>query len=191
MGERALALNRCIIIGGGNTVWDDIAEARKLGTYQAVIAVNDIGAEYPGHIDIWASLHPEKLPKWTADRHAKGFAPAGMYAAHNGNTNDGRLGRFQPDYKTDYRWPEMGSSGSSGLFAVKVALEQGYNRVVLCGVPMRAEAAHFFEARQWSEVKAFTEAWKLARHRYADNTRSMSGWTAEILGKPSKEWLAG
>lgn len=191
MDSRALALNRCIVIGGGNTVWDDIAEARKLGTYQAVIAVNDVGAEYPGHVDIWATLHPENLPKWTAKRHANGFPPAGMYAAHNGNTNIGRLGRFQPDYMTDYRWPEMSASGSSGLFAVKVAIEQGYDRIVLCGVPMQAQAAHFFEAREWAEVKAFTDAWTVARRHYANKTRSLSGWTAKILGKPSPDWLAG
>jgi hypothetical protein len=85
----------------------------------------------------------------------------------------------------------MNASGSSGLFAVKVAMEAGYDRIILAGVPMQVEGAHFFNASPWGEVGSFTEAWKIALPRIAPHVRSMSGWTKDLLGYPSFEWLAG
>lgn len=183
-------MSRAIVIGGGDCLWNDIADARKLGTYQAVVAVNDAGAEYPGHVDIWASLHPEKFPIWAKKRENNGYAPAGMYVGHKGCSVETRKDHIPLDYVTDYRWPPMSGSGSSGLFGVKVALEQGYDRIVLCGVPMLKESRHFFDAQPWAAVDSFTEAWKQAFRFYADNTRSLSGWTASLLGRPTRDWLS-
>jgi len=178
-----------LILGGAACVWDDLERAKQFGPFAAVIAVNDAGAEFSGHVDIWATLHPEKLADWTARRKANGHSPAGMYAAHEGNTQQGRQNSFPLDYVTDYRWPGMSGSGSSGLFAVKVAMEHGYDRIILCGVPMQAAQAHFFDSSPWGETDSFTQAWGIAKPFIEHSTRSMSGMTRDLLGEPTAAWL--
>jgi len=84
----------------------------------------------------------------------------------------------------------MNASGSSGLYAVKLALEAGADKVVLAGVPMSAEAAHFFSPEPWQEVGGFIDAWSIVHPRLQHTVRSMSGWTRERLGAPTPDWLA-
>lgn len=173
-----------LILGGAASVWDDVAEALNMMTPDGTIAVNDAIAHYAGRLDIAATLHPEKMAGWRSERARRGFPAAREHVGHE-------LGQPGIDRATSYLWPEMNASGSSGLFAVKVAMEAGFDRIILAGVPMQAAGAHFFNSAPWGEVGAFTEAWKTALPRIAPHVRSMSGATKDWLGYPSKEWLAG
>jgi hypothetical protein len=83
----------------------------------------------------------------------------------------------------------MTASGSSGLYAVKCLMDRGFERIVLAGVPMQASGAHFFDAKNWDDVDAFTAAWREQLPRLQGKVKSMSGWTREILGAPTAEWL--
>lgn len=150
----------------------------------AVFAVNDIGTRWTGTLRAWVTLHPEHMAKWRAERAERGFPDASEHVGHE-------MGQPGIDRATSYLWPDMNASGSSGLFAVKVAMEAGFDRIILAGIPMQAEGAHFFNSASWGEVASFTEAWKIALPLIAPHVRSMSGWTKELLGYPSAEWLAG
>lgn len=185
MGGRALAIRSAVVIGGASSVWDDFEAAKKIGDYDLLIAINDAGAEYPGTVDYWITLHPEHLPKWTAKRAENGYLPARQYVAHSGNTNETRPGHgFRLSFTVPYTWP-----GSSGLFACEIALKTlEVDRVVLCGVPMNADP-HFFDPSPWTAVKGFWEAWPAAYPHIKDKVRSMSGRTQELLGAPTRQWL--
>lgn len=150
----------------------------------AVFAVNDIGTRWTGPIRAFVTLHPEKMLQWRQERARRGFPDAFEHVGHE-------MGHPGIDRATSYLWPGMNASGSSGLFAVKVAMGAGYDRIILAGIPMQAEGAHFFNPASWGEVGSFTEAWKIALTRIAPFCRSMSGWTKQLLGAPSTEWLAG
>ncbi|MCW2309734.1 hypothetical protein [Rhodobium gokarnense] len=178
-----------VILGGAKCVWEDLDNARRFGTFDATFAINDMLAHYPGEIDVFVSLHPEKAAEWLKQRDAKGFPRPKKRIAHENNTQQGRPNAFRIDETLEYRWPGMSGSGSSGLFAVKVAIGEGFDRIVLCGVPMTPEP-HFFDGKPWSECSSFTKAWTEALRFYADKTRSMSGWTRDLLGEPTKDWLA-
>lgn len=184
-----MPLKSCVVLGGAACVWDDLETAKEFGPFDATIAINDMLAHYQGEIDFAVSLHPEKYTEWMAGRDAKGYSRPKAFVAHDGNTQMGRNNPFPVDIVMDYRWPGMGGSGSSGLFAVKVAIEQGFDRIVLCGVPMDGAQPHFFDNIAWTEVNAFTEAWGVARPFIQDVTRSMSGQTKEWLGYPTRDWL--
>lgn len=83
--------------------------------------------------------------------------------------------------------PHQFVSGSSGLFAVKVALiDLGYEDVVLCGVPMTA-TPHFDDNVPWPEVDLFKLGWEQALPQIDGRVRSMSGWTRELLGAPNED----
>jgi hypothetical protein len=173
-----------LILGGARSVWDDAAAATALAEPDAVFAVNDIGTRWAGPVRAWCTLHPEHMARWRAERARRGFPAAFEHVGHE-------TGQPGIDRVTGYLWPGMNASGSSGLFAVKVAMESEFDRIILAGVPMQAEGAHFFNASPWGEVASFIEAWKIAMPLIAPHVRSMSGWTRQLLGCPSAEWLAG
>lgn len=172
-----------LVLGGGNTVWADVEAALDLGEYDGVFACNDIGAAWAGKLDAWVTLHPDKFETWKKARAASGFAPALSHVSYKAHPS--------VDAIHDYRFPGVTLSGSSGLFAAKVALDLGFKRLVLCGVPMDAESAHFNDAKPWDAFSGYRHAWICSRKHIAECVRSMSGWTAEFVGRPSASWLAG
>lgn len=164
------------VLGGATGGLDELSTLRHV---DGVFAVNDMAVDYPGRLAAFATLHPEKLPRWLADRRAGKLPEPDEIVAHEQHPHVTRV--------VDYRWPGMTASGSSGLFAVKVALET-FDRVVLCGVPMNAERAHYFHSAPWRDVGSFRDAWITALP-FLKNVRSLSGWTAELLGFPDHEFL--
>lgn len=175
-------MNTCLILGGASSVWNDAAAAFDLFRPDMVIAVNDMIGSWPDYLDIAASLHPEKLHIWLNERRHNGFNEPQTWA-HKASGPNGKV-EARIDRTTD-DW-----AGSSGLFAVKVALKCGCDRVVLAGVPMSADGAHFFDAEPWQEASAYHKAWLKYQSEIAPFVRSMSGWTADLLGRPDASWLA-
>lgn len=165
----------CLVLGGAASLWDDVEAALDLGEFDGVIATNDAGAVWKGPLTAWATLHPEKLPNWKREREASGYP---MEFQAWSNRSDRSIDRVT------HNW-----HGSSGLFAVKVARELGFDRIVLCGVPMNAAGAHFFDEKPWVDVKSYTAGWHKHREVIAPFVRSMGGWTQELLGAPTPEWL--
>lgn len=167
---------RALVIGGGACVWDDLAALKALiGCWTGtVLAVNDVGADYPGRIDHWCSLHPEKFHLWRPKRLGNADYVTWAHPGH---------GVADQVMSTTDDW-----SGSSGLFAVKVALETGHDRIVLCGVPMDTRP-HYFDGSPWVEQDAFAPAWRIRADQLRDKVKSMSGWTRTLLGAPAPDWL--
>lgn len=103
--------------------------------------------------------------------------------------------------KTDYRFPGMNASASSGIFAAKVAIDDGFERIVLAGIPMTKEAGHFLpktknvngEIRStiWNQRQNFMPGFEIAKKFLIGKVRSMSGYTAQVLGTPDRAWLEG
>lgn len=176
-------MKSCLILGGAGTIWTDAADALELGRYDLTIAINDIGARWSDPIDIWCSLHPDKLAGWRADRARAGYPPASRHIAHQAGEGIEGL---------EYRFPGQPSSGSSGLFAVNIAMDEGCDRIVLAGVPMTAEAGHVADGRLFAkECSVYLPAWQWALPILRGKVKSISGWTADNLGKPDAEWLNG
>jgi hypothetical protein len=172
-----------LCLGGADGVRDDWAGALSLGQFDFIVACNDVGAIWPGRLDVWVTLHPEKLTGWREQRRASGFHDAARYLVH---------GDYVPDWmeQAEYRFPGQGDSGSSGLFTAKVALiDLGADRAVLAGIPL-VRTSHFFDGVQWEAAGGYRTIWEGLRPEYRARIRSMSGWTAYFFGTPTTEWLA-
>ncbi len=164
------------IIGGGNDVLADYAAARKFLHQYDVLAVNDMIAEFPFRIKHAVSVHPTRLPGWLNQRcYRKYNLPATVWSNGQGNG----VSNIIPD-----EW-----RGSSGMYAVKVGLEIGYNKIILCGVPMQADAGHYVRKQPWNQCEWFIDKWARYCPQFADKVCSMSGYTRELLGGPTHEWL--
>lgn len=176
-----------LVLGGAACLWSDLDAALALGEFDAVIACNDAAASWPGRLDAAVSLHPEKFGLWMTRRVATGYRmPERTFSFRAPNGGKGQYVTHQ----TPYQFPGQTQTGSSGLFALKVALtDLGCDRAVLCGIPLTADQAHFFDPKTWRAATSYRDGWKQALPQIKHRARSMSGWTAELLGQPDEEWL--
>lgn len=168
-----------LVIGGGQRVFQDIKTAFDLFTPDLVLAVNDVATKYPGRIDHFCSMHPEKFGMWTDARMNAGLEPAGkLWTAFH---------KSGPEYIKRVVYPGGGSAG----LAVAVAINQGAEKVVLAGVPLTSEP-HFFDQQPWAlrEVNAYRKHWASSKRHWKDIVRSVSGgWTEQQYGHPTRDWL--
>lgn len=157
---------RAIILGGGDCLKSDLEAYGPISDDVSVFVINDAGHHYPGRIDHWVSLHPEKLRMWRSKRKVGNQD----YQVHAHIMHvDGGVTRATPDW-----------GGSSGLLACKVALELGFDHIVLAGVPMQ-QTPHFFGGPKWEEAKYYQQAWEKHLAELIGKVFSMSGWTKELL----------
>lgn len=169
-----------LVLGGGHTLHDDIDLVKSLGLpYTHVYACNDAGAEWPDRLDGWVSLHPEKYDVWTKKREQNGYEPAQKLWAHR----DHKRSELEIQIAT-ISFPGQKGTGSSGLFAAKVAMVNcRIDYVVFCGVPM-TQTPHFFDNKPWKSNIGFRRQWMHVRKDFRDRMRSCSGWSRVLLGGP-------
>jgi hypothetical protein len=182
MGSKLL-----VILGGASCVWKDYKEAQTIlrNQHVSLLAINDVIVHINEDFDYAATLHPEKVQDWINQRKARNLSPPK------------KVFSFREYYEavtdvTDYRWNGTDgaySSGSSGLFSIKVGIELGYNKIVLCGIPMDQKLGHFFDENAWEQADLYKRAWLLNKENLMDKVRSMSGWTREMLGFPTSDWI--
>ena len=178
-----------LVVGCAACVWEDVAQAESLAKYDAIYCVKLAGVYWPDKFDVWVTLHPEFMDAYEAKRRAKrypgGYEIVGPLDTEHAveHRGKGRIAR-----RTSFRWPGMNSSASSGIFAVKVAVEDGHN-VVLAGVPMD-KSEHFSRGKKWKQVDQFQSGLIAAVPHMRGKVKSVSGQTRDLLGAPTAEWIA-
>jgi len=164
-----------VVMGGAICVWYDVLRFQALWPGDVItMATNETGWQYPGRLDHWVTLHPENFERksWIAKRAIKDYTT------------------WSHRWNVDEYWEHWGA-GSSGLYCVTIALEKlKIEKIVLCGVPMDTQG-NVDGRDEWAmkEVAIHREGWKKHLPKIKDHVRSMSGWTRELLGEPTREWL--
>ena len=126
----------------------------------------------PFRIEYVATYHPTEIPKIKELRESGG-----------GNTDYKVISHEQrPD--VDIFEPFRPPSGSSALLGTLAAIRLGYNRIILCGCPLTG-----INEIDKSNYETFRAGWTALKKEVHNKVRSMSGWTRELLGEPSEEWL--
>lgn len=175
------------VLGGADCVFSDLNRALDIASPDIVIAVNDVVSYYPGPIDVMVTAHPTYITKkhWLRTRAERGYSPIPRivsFAPHKDIVTD-----ILPIY-----WPGASNSGSSGLYAVKVARELlNADRVILCGVPISVKNKHFFHNADWKDALIFQSTWREVSPLFVGSVRSMSGFTRYLLGEPTRDWVNG
>lgn len=176
-----------VCVGGAKCGPGDLAAARELlgSRPYALAACNDAGIDLPGPLRLWATLHPEKMGDWARRRTEAGHSLDGTWLV---GSEGGRKSHV-------HALIARGASGSSGLFVAKVArVDLGFSRVILCGIPMDAQPNRYRRLENgWRDFDRYRKGWHeaAADPGFAMHVRSMSGWTAELLGCPDAAWLDG
>lgn len=176
---------RAIVIGGSPSTWVEVELANQMCKFDMVVAVKRAGVDYDGRVDHWVSYHPEMFDDYVKERAEAGREPAGALWTTYGKIYKGPL-----EIK---RLPSWG--GSSGLGGVAVALHNGANKVIICGVPLDQKIGHYHDkspwgTKAWAEASKYRTGWLNNMKDMQDKVKSMSGWTMKHLGYPTPEWLA-
>lgn len=172
-----------VIAASGRCVWEDLERygmAKNHDDHPHIMAVNDMIMYYPGRIDHAYSNNHAYLSKWCEARRDQYLTKYGPVKHTHSNKTGGR-----------HTWPWPGH-GTSSLNAVYTGIGLGYDRIILCGVPLD-DSGHFFEP-PWIGTNFVAEVrdrdggpkyWKNARDRiFKGQVQSMSGRTRELLGAP-------
>jgi hypothetical protein len=170
-----------LVLGGAACVHEDIEAAQKLLTADIIVAVKDIGITWPT-VDYWATFHPERLPKELGARRKAGLPdPLALFTYFR---------RIPKGLGIPMRVMHEVKGGSSGMLGMEGALLVA-DKVVLCGIPLDPAQKHYSRPRKdgWPPAKMYRAAWTEVYPRIKDRVRSMSGWTRELLGAPTTEWL--
>lgn len=187
-----MALKRFLALGSGTCLFQDIDRALALSEYEGVVAANEAGVAWSGSLTSWVSLHPDQLAGRLASRRMRGYPDPEEIVGHlrdhekPGSKDFPAVTAYVP-----YKFPGQTQSGSSGLFAVKRAIDLGATHVVCCGIPLESCFGRIDGKDCWPNDRVFKSGWEQAAPAMAGRVRSMSGWTRRLLGEPTAEWLNG
>ena len=175
-----------LILGGGRCVWEDYFAAREIMPTSYVMGVNDIAGQFKiEKMHHAVSLHGRVLPAIRGLRLEKGCCET--ICTHSD----------YPGAGITFVWKMQNSGGTSGLFALKIALALGCKKIILCGIPMDG-SGHYFDppdvrknfAEVFGSVSNFAPWRDVAKSQIAvDRVRSMSGKTASLFKEPTKDWV--
>lgn len=174
-------VKKCLILGSANCLRHDLRRALSLAEFEGVVVCKGAGLAWSGRVDAWVSLHPDRIASDIARRRKYDWPDADRVYGHKEASG--------VTHVLPYKFDEQKTSGSSGLFALRVAMELGFDKFVLCGIPLLKEAGRLDGMERWRGAIAFRRGWEQVLPRIKDTTRSMSGWTKQLLGEPTAEWL--
>lgn len=168
-----------VMCGGGDPFaeWKLAQEmCQRAGKKCSIFAGNDMIELFPDDIDYALTLHPDKLRIWLPRRRAAGFNDPPQVWSHR--NYEGAVTHWTRDW-----------AGSTGLFCIKVARENGFVHVIGCGVHMDAGANHFVRKQNWDAATQFRRGWEGRKQELLPYFRSMGGWTQQEFGAPTEDWL--
>ena len=175
-------MKRALIVGSAPCVFDDLIDAPRW----PIIAINYAGLRNTGPIELWVSLHFRLLAQLIEQREKMG-----------GDMNFKAFSKVPREDIVSCGIPIQPAptgrvgNGSSGLLAVFTAIQEGYEQLILCGVPMEGnetlQANDKIETRTrgrrgMDAFERFRHPWKLNEKIIRQHVRSMSGWTREFFG---------
>lgn len=183
---------RGLIFGRAMGAFEEAEAANKLCTFDIVTCCGRSGYAWPGRVDHWCTWHPNLLPMLVQKRKDAGYEPVGKFwsGIHRGmKQGANHLKSYKPGVSPmpALEWVKC-DGGSSGLLAIMVNLTLA-DKIVLAGIPLDPEREHFDKPGIWTDGKNYRKTWERNKPLFQDKVRSMSGWTAELLGMPTEEWL--
>lgn len=169
----------CLVLGCGPCLFEDLERAPKCDD---VMVVNRAGLLYLEPIRQWSSAHGKDLVGWVEER--RRLSGDMNFRAFGNFTRNQESGIVERRNKADH-------GGSSAMYATLLAIEHGWQKIILCGVPLDGndsltrDGVKHYESGYW----VYRRPWEDHFDEIKDNVRSMSGWTRELLGEPTAEWL--
>lgn len=192
----------CFVTGDGHCLAKDVAKFNSWEIPHDIYAVNRSLIFHERQVQHWAAVDVEEACWFTEYINTK-VEPDHKVIRHSigGETMLGNIaytgtGLYDCYWTMDYEWENEYQRrvfvGNTGYFAVLSALKMGYKKIVLGGMPLDVKP-HFYETEdqpgplwtgmtymQWMDFKLQIPE--------AENVKSLSGYSAFILGTATKDW---
>lgn len=176
-----------LICGSGRTLFLDLQRVPGLLRQYDVMAVNEafLALSEVHHL---VSYHSELIWPLIMLRGPREYINGEYLSQWHGVTHSQR-----EDKGVKRVWAFEDGGGTSSFFAVQIAHELGYDRIILCGVPYDASGKFLQPHWEHGHDYAETDGWEIWEKWYNAgkfvNVRSMSGRTRVLLGEPERNWL--
>lgn len=158
---------KVLVIGSGANVKNELAIVDR-ASFDKIIGVNRAAIHF-GPVDIHCTLHP------------KDYGPQKVAWMVSHQMRNG------VDEVFECLWNMGGSSGSSGLYAVKYAIEKLESTdITLAGVGMDI-GPHYYNPSNWEAAKRFQRTWIDVLPQIKGKVKSLGGWTARLLNEDHHE----
>lgn len=167
--------NHLIITGSAPCVNADIASVPGVCGFDYMVIGFAAAGMHTIYCKYMATYHPVEIPDIQKHREAIGGNTDYQVISHIGQAGVDIVEPLLPGER----------SGSSALLGAQAAIKLGYTRIVLCGCPLTGEND------KGGSYESFRVGWTQKKKYLNDRVRSMSGWTQELLGAPTEEWLKG
>lgn len=183
----------CIICGAAPSLLSEYEEAKHHRPDAVVICVNETVQAI--HADHLITLHYNKM------RYFKNMSINKNVVAHSAKPPRDKGDEIYFN-DVDHVWPNANTSGTSGVAAIMVAEAMGFDEIILCGMPLEP-TGYFNEGQTVKSSKTqprfgylknadtLTSYHQNGFHkalndvpRIKEITRSMGGYTKQILGGP-------
>jgi len=181
-----------IALGSGLSVFEDIKQAQLLMKQAGIekhhtIAGNLSYLAWTGTLEHLCSLHQNKLPHFYELSEDLPVSRVG----HKTNVHC----PFPTQVEGFNLWGIRDNNGTTSLFALKLAVMMGYEKILCCGMDL--EGKHrFYDNPNLTTTNNFscdaiTFSWyECARlESFKKKVRGVSGKTAKIFGQASTDWL--
>lgn len=169
----------CIIAGSAWCVHDDIKRAKEKRPEAPIITINRTAIAYDGLFMVAVDF--KKCEPWKAEAEKKWGKKIELHAGKP-------LGPGWPKghKHIDYWWPKLqGGGGSSTWVASKIALNIGFEEIIICGAPLEPgpyfDGSFGWQDRTIKNMEMFREPWRRDKfmHPYV---KGMSGFARELFG---------
>jgi hypothetical protein len=181
------------ITGDGQSLQQDVKEFESWGIPHDLYAVNRSLIFHERQVDHWGAIDLEESV-WFAENVNSKIQNGRKIIRHTiGYSELAYDIGWQMDYPFENDFQRRVWAGNSGYFAILTALHMGYERIIIGGMGLKREP-HWYEPAtadgpnwagivytQWMDFKMLVPE--------ADKCRSLSGYSAFILGKATKEWV--
>jgi len=185
-----------LITGDGGCLGDDCHRFEDWGIDHDLFAVNRSLVFHNRQVHHWAAIDLEETI-WFSQNLTDAQNPDKKLKRH---TIGDIPGAVDFCWEMDYDWQDDDQKlvfiGNSGYFSVLISIIMGYERIILAGMPLNT-LPHWYENpsenvgpnwaghvyTQWMDFKMQVPG--------ADKVRSMSGYSAFILGQATKEFVSG
>ena len=169
-------MNKALIItGAAPCVLDDIAAIPDVCQYDYMIIGFAAAGMHTIYSKYMATYHPAMIPDIKKRREGIGGNTDYKVISHLGQAGVDIVEPLLPGER----------SGSSALLGAQAAIKLGYYKIVLCGCPLTGNN------EKGSPYESFRVGWTQKKKYLNDRVRSMCGWTQELLGAPTEEWILG
>ncbi len=182
-----------LITGDGRTFPQDMAEFLSWEIPHDVMAMGRSLNAYPGNVMHWGNVDAYEAIWWAENLPLKNNGK--MPIRHTLGEHRG----FDVDWEIidEIKFEKGDNSmwyGSSALFCVYIALALGYEKIILAGCPMDSKGWWFFDEREvgprW-QGECFMAFLEFAKKSESYKVKSLSGYTAQIVGHATKAWASG